>query len=124
MQRQARRDTGLEMGLRRRLHARGLRYRVQVPLLPRRTVDIVFTRRRVAIDVRACFWHACPEHGGVPKANHEWWDAKLRRNAERDQCTVRALTDAGWRVIVVWEHDDLDATTDCIEAAVRTPAGS
>src|SRR5690606_2039334 len=46
-------DTEPEMVLRRRLHAMGLRYRVHMPVpgLPRRRVDIMFTRARVAVFV-------------------------------------------------------------------------
>lgn len=119
MQQQARRDTDLELGLRRRLHGRGLRYRVQLAVLPRRTADIVFTRARVVIDVRSCFWHGCPEHGTRPKSNDQWWDAKLRRTVARDEETVARLRDAGWTVFVVWGHDDLDASADGIESLVR-----
>ena len=58
-----RRDTTPELAVRRRLHAAGLRYRVDFPADPadrRRRVDIVFTRARVAIFIDGCFWHGCP----------------------------------------------------------------
>ena len=59
MSRQANRDTAPELMLRRQLHALGLRYRVhRRPLAGiRRTADIVFPRKRVAIFVDGCFWH-------------------------------------------------------------------
>ena len=37
----------------------------------------VHARPRVAVFVDGCFWHSCPEHGNLPKANREWWRAKL-----------------------------------------------
>lgn len=125
MKRQARRDTAVELALRRALHRRGLRYRLQVAALPglRRRIDIVFTGPRVAIDVRGCFWHACPEHGTQATANASWWAAKLQSNAERDADTERRLREAGWHVIVVWEHDDPDATADLVAALVRKRSG-
>ena len=45
------RDTGPEMLLRRELHRRGLRYRVDaaLPGMPRRRADILFTRVKVAV---------------------------------------------------------------------------
>lgn len=121
MKRQPRRDTAVELALRRALYRRGLRYRLQVAVLPglRRRVDIAFPGSRVAIDVRGCFWHACPEHGTLAAANASWWAEKLSRNAERDADTERRLTDAGWRVMVVWEHDDPEAAADQIVALVR-----
>jgi DNA mismatch endonuclease (patch repair protein) len=118
MQRQPRRDTDIEMQVRRALHRRGLRYRVQVPLLPRRTVDIVFSRARVVVDARSCFWHACPAHSETPKSNADWWRNKRACNAQRDKQTVNALEDAGWSVIVVWAHDDVEQAADRIETLV------
>jgi len=58
------RDTAAELAVRAELHARGLRYRVDVPPLRgiRRRADVVFTRVRVAVFIDGCFWHGCPEH--------------------------------------------------------------
>src|SRR5689334_16194694 len=104
-QQQRVKDTEPEMRLRRALTARGLRYRLHRPLLEsrRRTTDIVFGPAKVAVDVRGCFWHGCPDHCRRGKANSEWWDTKLGANMARDDDTERRLTDAGWLVIVVWE---------------------
>jgi DNA mismatch endonuclease (patch repair protein) len=120
MSRQATRDTGPEMALRRRLHALGLRYRVHRRPIPavRRTADIVFTRHRIAIFVDGCFWHGCPEHGTSPKTNSDWWRTKLTRNAERDADTDRQLQAAGWTPIRIWEHEDSEAAADRIRAAL------
>lgn len=54
-----RRDTRPERLLRSILHARGLRYRVDMRMdLPGGRVrpDLVFTRARVAVLVDGCFW--------------------------------------------------------------------
>lgn len=104
----ARRDTSPEIALRRALHAAGLRFRVQyaVPGLPRRRVDIAFTRWKVAVQVDGCFWHGCPEHGTVPGRNSEWWRWKIARNQARDADTDSRLAELGWTVIHVWEHED------------------
>lgn len=71
MARVRQKGTDAELSLRRELHARGLRYRLQVPLLtkPRRVADIVFPRTRIAVFVDGCFWHGCPEHASWPKSN-------------------------------------------------------
>ncbi len=66
--------------------------------------DVAFPGRRVAIFVHGCFWHRCPYcHPSEPRSNTEFWEAKFRRNRERDERHTRALLDRGWTVIVVWE---------------------
>ena len=103
-----RRDTAPEIALRRQLHALGLRYRVTYPMpgQRRRTIDVAFTRLRLAIFVDGCFWHGCPEHGTRPRSNSAWWQQKLAANTARDRDTDRLLTEAGWTVLRFWEHTD------------------
>ena len=103
----ARRDTAPEVAIRRLLHAQGLRYRVAYPVpgLRRRSIDIAFTRRKVAVFVDGCFWHGCPEHGTRPRANASWWATKLAANGARDADTTARLVDQGWEVIRAWEHE-------------------
>lgn len=102
-----RRDTGPELRIRRVLHRRGLRYRVDHRVgsgVSRVRVDIAFTRRRLAVFVDGCFWHSCPAHGNLPRANSEYWSAKLARNRIRDERNEADLVAAGWTVVRVWEH--------------------
>ena len=100
--------TSPEVLLRRELHSRGLRYRVQVALLskPRRVADIVFRGPRIAVFVDGCFWHGCPEHATWPKKNAEFWRDKILTNRERDDDTNARLRAEGWEVIRVWSHED------------------
>lgn len=102
------RDTGPEMAVRRVLHARGLRYRVDHPLPfdRRRRADIAFTRAKVAVFIDGCFWHGCPEHGTTPRTNTAFWSEKIARNRARDQDTVDQLQACGWSAFRFWEHDD------------------
>lgn len=106
MARLRRRDTTPELALRKELHHRGLRYRVQypVPTASRRTIDIAFTRLRLAVFLDGCFWHGCPDHGTRPTTNSEWWRWKLDRNRARDVDTTALLEEAGWTVLRIWEH--------------------
>lgn len=108
MSRHPRRDTGPELALRRLLHATGYRYRVNYPVpgLPRRSIDIAFTRAKVAVFIDGCFWHGCPEHRQVPASNSDWWAAKLEKNRARDEATATHLEDLGWTVLRVWEHTE------------------
>jgi DNA mismatch endonuclease (patch repair protein) len=104
-----RRDTKPELTIRRILHARGHRFQVDRPIpIGDRQVrpDIVFGPARVAVFVDGCFWHGCPEHGTMPRRNADYWGPKLARNIERDRSTEAALTENGWLVIRVWEHED------------------
>ena len=81
-----RRNTVPELAVRRLLHAAGLRYRVvyPVPGQRRRTIDIAFTRPRLAVFIDGCFWHGCRAHGSQPRANSEWWRHKIAANQARD----------------------------------------
>jgi len=105
MQAMPRRDTGVELALRRALHRLGVRFRVNYKGLPG-TPDIALTKARIAIFVDGCFWHRCPDHGTAPKNNADWWAAKLAANVERDRRKDRALIEMGWLPVHVWEHDD------------------
>lgn len=118
-------DTQPELLLRSALHRRGLRYRLhRRPLTHlRRTVDIVFPALKVAVDVRGCFWHVCPEHCSFPRSNTAWWAAKLARNVERDRETEAELISAGWSMVIVWEHEDPEEAADRVEACVRSRRG-
>ncbi len=120
MSRQRTIDTEIELRLRRLLHRMGLRYRVHARPLPgmRRTADIVFPSVRVAVFVDGCFWHGCPEHGTTPKSNTEFWQAKIRRNVERDQDTRRRLAEADWLGLQVWEHEDPEEAASTIATLV------
>ncbi|WP_312034255.1 very short patch repair endonuclease [Actinoplanes sp. TBRC 11911] len=121
MSRQRRRDTQPEIAIRRILHAMGLRFRVTLPIpgMPRRTIDIAFTRARVAVFVDGCFWHVCPEHRTSPAANAEWWATKLAKNQARDTATNEHLSGLGWTVIRIWEHEDPETAAKFILTAVK-----
>jgi DNA mismatch endonuclease (patch repair protein) len=120
MSRQGSRDTAPEVAVRRLLHASGLRYRVNVPVpgVPRRTIDIVFGKAKIAIFMDGCFWHGCPKHATQPKANAEWWRAKLDKNMARDRETTDHLRAAGWTVLRFWEHESAEDVARRIRAAL------
>ena len=114
MQGNKRANTKPELLVRERLRKAGLTgYRLQwkVPGHP----DIAWPGKRVAVEVRGCFWHRCPYcKPSTPKKNTEYWEAKFARNTERDAENVRKLEEMGWRVHVIWEcqlkKNAIDAT--------------
>ncbi|MEV6487093.1 very short patch repair endonuclease [Actinoplanes sp. NPDC051633] len=118
MRRMPREGTGPEMRLRRELHRRGLRFRVNLSGLPGRP-DIAFTKIRLAVFVDGCFWHLCSTHATMPKNNADWWRAKLVRNVERDREKDQLLAGLGWVTMHVWEHEDADDAATRVESAVR-----
>ena len=97
-------DTSPEMAVRRIVYSMGYRYRLHDGRLPGRP-DMVFAGRRKVIFIHGCFWHL---HAGcsryrLPKANREFWMPKLEGNRRRDQRNLRALHEAGWDTLVIWE---------------------
>jgi DNA mismatch endonuclease (patch repair protein) len=122
MQANRRSDTKPEVVLRAALHRLGYRYRKDLLLRLddlRVRPDIVFTKRKVAVFVDGCFWHVCPQHGRQPTTNEWYWTPKLRRNMERDGRVNGALTEAGWNVVRVWEHESLDEAVAAVRAALQ-----
>jgi DNA mismatch endonuclease (patch repair protein) len=123
MQRMPRSSTGPEVLIRRELHRRGLRFRINQRRLPGRP-DIVFTAARIAVFVDGCFWHCCPDHSILPKNNRDWWRGKLSRNVERDREKDTQLEQMGWTVVHVWEHEPPSGAADAIEQLWRSARGN
>ncbi|HEX8418634.1 MAG TPA: DNA mismatch endonuclease Vsr [Sphingomonas sp.] len=97
-------NTAPETIVRQVLHRLGLRFRLHRKGLPG-TPDIVLPRHRTVVFVHGCFWH---RHRGcgkasTPKTRLDFWQEKFDRNVERDARNESALVDAGWRVLIVWE---------------------
>lgn len=115
------RDTRPEMAVRRLVHARGLRYRVDArPLAAlNRRADLVFTRAKVAVFIDGCFWHGCPDHHTVAKANATYWAEKVATNRQRDLETSECLRESGWLVLRFWEHQPPSEVAEAVVRAVQ-----
>ena len=117
-------DTKPELIVRKRLREAGLTgYRLQWKKAPGRP-DIAFPGRKIAIFVNGCFWHRCPNcNPSMPKRNVEFWEAKFKRNVERDARAISELEEQGWTPITIWEcelkRDRVDATMERVIAQVR-----
>lgn len=124
MQGNKRRDTKPEIMVRRMLREMGFPgYRLDWKKVPGHP-DIVFVGRKLAIEIRGCFWHRCPVCNlSVPKKNVDYWEAKFARNRERDARNLVALEEMGWKVLVLWEHQlkkkELPATRKLLYEFVR-----
>lgn len=124
MQGNKRRDTKPEVLVRRMLREMGFPgYRCDWGKAPGRP-DVAFVGRKLAIEIRGCFWHRCPTCSlSVPKKNLDYWEAKFARNVERDEQNLAAREEAGWKVLVLWEHQlkkkELPATRRLLYEFVR-----
>jgi DNA mismatch endonuclease (patch repair protein) len=115
-------DTGPELKLRRLLTRLGLRYRLHRKDLPGKP-DVVMAGRRTVVFMHGCFWHGhdCARGARAPKANAEYWTAKISRNVARDRRVQGELAEAGWRPLVVWECELKDEAA--LEARLKAELG-
>lgn len=96
-------NSKLEIDIRRRLFARGFRYRLHRHDLPGKP-DIVLPKYWVTIFVHGCFWHY---HGctrsKIPASRRNWWQRKLEDTRIRDAKAMSELRNNGWRIVIIWE---------------------
>lgn len=118
-------NTTPEKIVRSALHKMGFRYRLYDYSLPGKP-DLVFPKYSAVLFVHGCFWHqhkGCRD-GRIPKSRVEYWEPKLKRNAERDRLSKAALRKIGWRVLVVWEceiHKNQSKTVRKLAAQLTNP---
>lgn len=123
MARIKRSDTKPEKIVRSLLHRLGYRFRIQLKGVPGRP-DVAFMKRRVAIMIHGCFWHAHGCHfSNMPKTRTEFWQLKFQTNKDRDARLQARAEAAGWRCLVVWECEtkDQDALAARLSAALGPP---
>ena len=88
----------------------GLSYRRNARSLPG-SPDLANKSKHWAIFVNGCYWH---HHTGcrratIPTRNHEFWVKKFEANRRRDAKKIIALRKLGYRVVLVWECQSVDA---------------
>lgn len=116
------RDTNPEMLLRRALWARGVRYRLHLPVVGIRP-DLVFPEEHLAVFIDGCQWHGCPEHYVRPRTREAFWSSKLEANVARDVRQTAELEAAGWRVLRLWEHEVEEGPQEVADAVMAVLAG-
>ena len=118
-------DTSIELKVRQYLFSQGYRYRVNYKDLPGKP-DIVFKKKKIAIFIHGCYWHGhdCgSRYAHTSKSNTGYWGPKIQRNQQRDLEHVKALEDAGWTVVTLWEcqiKKDFNKTMRYIEKCMDT----
>ncbi|MFW4697541.1 very short patch repair endonuclease [Pseudomonas aeruginosa] len=116
-------NTKPEILVRQRLHAIGLRFRVNARNLPG-SPDIVLPKWRTVIFVHGCFWHRHPgcKYASTPKSRLDYWAPKFAANIERDARKTAELIALGWRVLVVWECEtkNLAALEERLKQDIRS----
>jgi len=68
-------------------------------------IDEADPKRKIALDLRGCYWHSCPLcgfHG--PESN-----------PERDAKKQAGLEKKGWTVLCIWEHEWQQDPEGCID---------
>lgn len=114
-------NTKPERLLRKALWGEGMRYRINHKIEKIRP-DLVFPGPKLVVFVDGCQWHGCPEHYVRPRSNAEFWQSKLLENVNRDTRQTILLTEKGWRVYRVWEHqiwENLPEVTSIIKTLVK-----
>jgi DNA mismatch endonuclease (patch repair protein) len=66
--------------------------------------DFYFEKAKLALFVDGCYWHGCPKCGHIPKTRTAFWEAKIKRNQERDKMNDLELRKLGTKSLRVWEH--------------------
>jgi DNA mismatch endonuclease (patch repair protein) len=116
------RDTRPELALRKALYADGVRgWRCNRKSLPGKP-DISFGPQKVAVFVDGAFWHGHPSKYW-PGRSGPYWDAKIKRNQERDRRVSAELQELGWTVLRFWDFEiesNPEQTTREVKAALRS----
>ena len=107
------RDTKVELDVRKELHRRGYRFRVNAPWLAGKP-DVVFTKIRLAIFIDGDFWHGRRFERWSDKLA-PYWREKIAGNKARDRRHATLLRSEGWTVMRFWEHDLEKNLQRCIE---------
>ena len=81
--------------------------------------DFVFPRRRKIIMVHGDFWHGWQFPRWKDRLSKAYWKPKIERNRRYDRRNRRRLRRAGWRVLVIWEHQ-IRANPDATFSKVRS----
>lgn len=80
------------------------------------SIDVAFTRWRLAVFVDGSFWHGHPSKW-QPGRWKGYWVEKIKRNIDRDRRHDSALCELGWVVIRAWDFE-IEQDPDRVAATV------
>ena len=106
-------DTSIEVRLRKALWHKGIRYRKNMKGLPG-TPDIAITKWKIAVFCDGSFWHGKNFGSRIIGTHPKYWEAKIRRNMERDMEVNKKLETMGWTVLRFWGEDIDGRLEECI----------
>ena len=97
-------DTKPELYIRKKMFARGYRYRLHVANIPGHP-DIWLKKYNTAVYVNGCFWHRHKNcsHAYTPKSRIDFWNKKFSDNIKRDMKVQSLLSNKGIKCLVIWE---------------------
>jgi DNA mismatch endonuclease (patch repair protein) len=75
--------------------------------------DIALPRKKIAVFIDGDFWHGKTLDQLIARrgADDTYWVPKIMKNMERDRQQEKALLEAGWRILRIWEADILRKRT-------------
>jgi DNA mismatch endonuclease (patch repair protein) len=111
-------NTKPEIKLRKALHQKGIRFRINNKVLFGNP-DISIKKYRLVIFVDGEFWHGFNWVAKKPKiqANRSYWIPKIERNIERDRLVNQHYKATNWVIFRFWEKEinsNLDACVNTI----------
>ena len=116
MQGNTKKNTSIEILLRRVLWQRGVRYRKNCKDILGKP-DVSIKKYKLAVFCDGDFWHGKDYHG--VKRHSRYWDEKIKRNRERDlEVTIR-LRDEGWTVLRFWESEIKNDLNGCVQKILK-----
>ncbi len=112
-------DTSIEVLLRKRLWAAGIRYRKNYKVLPGKP-DIAITKHKIAVFCDSEFFHgkdwSIKRERLSNSPRGDYWIPKIERNIAHDEEVNKTLSFLGWHVIRFWGKDIKKDTEACVQA--------
>lgn len=109
-------NTNIELILRKRFWAKGIRYRINYKIFG--SPDIAFPRYKVAVFCDGDFWHGRKYKSDKIKYKPFWQD-KIAVNIKRDRRVNMRLKAEGWNVIRFWKTDILKKPDACVKKILK-----
>ena len=126
MSRIRRKNTEIEIKVRKYLFSQGFRFRKNVADMPGKP-DIVLSKYKTIIFIHGCYWHrhASCKNCTTPNTNREFWLKKFEKNMQNDSKHQQELEAAGWKVLILWDceiENDFERLMDNLVVELQRPA--